>query len=454
MSWRKRRRSALKRRRSALVSYYASKRRRARLVASSRVSRPIWPAEPAGVRRALPGRSDRTKPPPPRRQPKERQPAQLDGDDIDSSIGLPTGAEWARPLVALDRRWTWFESRLLFYVLMVLTLVLCFWFSTKGMSEAKEAEEAAGWFFRGLLGASVLGGLSPLITRKLWQGKLAPEQLDKRTTWLATGAIALGFALASFWRPVGIEYFEGMRAWIGQGSSIVLLGELEGFATRCTILVALLGASIAASKGTHISIDVVIRFIPKRFRMPVTVVSSLATMLICMIAAWGFVDFIAVTKYEAKHQDAMGQKLSHVSEKVDTQLFVLRKQLELDLKAVPHVLAGRKWDDDRMDGRAWNEMLDDGGFAEHYSPEQLKALRAEQATIDTPRAPKVVVPDGFDHKMLIPLLDFIFPIGFFMMGLRILLRVLLVIGGQISLQEANDGEDEPVAGGATRSASA
>src|SRR5690606_38768810 len=88
-----------------------------------------------------------------------------DAPESDDRIGLPTGAAWALPFVRFERRWTWLEVRVMFASLLALTLVLCAFFSMRGMKEPLEAAESAGTVFRALFGAAVLGGLSRLATR-------------------------------------------------------------------------------------------------------------------------------------------------------------------------------------------------------------------------------------------------------------------------------------------------
>src|SRR5689334_17258861 len=70
------------------------------------------------------------------------------------------GAAWARPFVRIERALTWFESRLLFVVLLALVFALVAWISLRGLASPVQSDNAAGTVFRALLGATVLGALA------------------------------------------------------------------------------------------------------------------------------------------------------------------------------------------------------------------------------------------------------------------------------------------------------
>jgi TRAP-type C4-dicarboxylate transport system permease small subunit len=348
------------------------------------------------------------------------------------------GADWARPLLALEKRWTWLEVRLLFAALMALTLVLSLWVCLRGMKEPLQAKEAAGTLFRAIVGASALGGLARYLTRKRLQ--------DKQRTWITVGAVVVGIATAKLWRGIGIDYFSGFYDWLQEGSSITLMGGLLGVSTRLTMAVALIGASLAAASGQHINIDIVIRFIPEKLRHAVHILGAVATALVCLMASWGLFDHVAVAEYRIQAELPAGEKVGRVTSEVGEQFFAWRKQVKLDLGALPRVIGGGKWNDpDRMSGRQWNEFLDSEGFVERYGAEAVAQVRAPEESLDSSWTPFVVVPGRDARGILLPGMDLIFPLSFLMIGLRFLLRALLVAGGFIKLETDVEDSDEPTA---------
>jgi TRAP-type C4-dicarboxylate transport system permease small subunit len=358
-----------------------------------------------------------------------------DGDDEPDAVADADLPAWAAKLRRFEKKWTWFETRLMFAALMALTCVLCFWIGVRGMSESLEAEEAAGTVFRGLVGAGILGGIARALTR----GRLE----ERRRNQITVAAVIIGLLTAKLWRGVGIDYFHGLLAWLQEGSTLALFGGLKGVSTRLTMLVALLGASLAAASGTHINIDVVVRFIPKGLRRNVAIAGSTATAIVCLLASYGFLDFIAVTGFKAEASAPMSAKVGKIGDGLGEQFFIWRKQAWLDLSAAPHVLAGGRYDDDsRMNGHEWNTFIDEGGFVERYGAEKVETIKAPAAALDAPRVPFVAIPGGNPRGMMVHAMDLVFPLGFFMIALRVLLRALLVIGGAASV--APHGEEPTI----------
>ena len=60
------------------------------------------------------------------------------------------------------------------------------------------------------------------------------------------------------------SYFSNALNWLQSASTLTLLGGLRGLATRFTLWLALLGASLATAQGKHINVDVVMRFLTPR----------------------------------------------------------------------------------------------------------------------------------------------------------------------------------------------
>jgi len=364
----------------------------------------------------------------------ERVPApSTDGDE---PLEL-RGEAWAHPLVRLEARWTWLETRMLAVALGALVVTLCIWFGIRGMKDPVETGSPAGTVLRALVGMSALGGVV-----RYGSGKLGWEERQRSLATL--GAVVLGALLAKTWRTVGIAYFGNLLDWLQQGSSIALFGGLKGISTRLTMQVSLIGASLACSTGTHINIDVVVRFIPKSWRKGAHMAGLLGAAVVCLVSSWGFFDFIAVSGFEAKPEASAREKAAQVSHELGDHFFALRKQLGLDLSALPTVLGGGSWNaDERMDGKRWNTFLDESGFVERFGAEKVATLRAAPDELTAPRRPFVVLPGESTSGVLIHAMDLLFPIGFFMIGLRMLLRILLVQSGQLSVEEEPEPEETP-----------
>ncbi len=365
-----------------------------------------------------------------------------DDESPESEVGSPDGAAWARPLVTLEHRWTWLETRLLFVALLSLTFVLCLFFALRGMKEPVDAEAAAGTIWRALVGATVLGGMVRLAT-----GNRGLKEQHRNIATVV--AVIIGLATAKLWRGLGIEYFTGLFDWLQEGSSLTLMGGLKGISTRLTMTVALIGASLAAAVGGHINIDVVVRIIPQRVRKPVAILGSLATALVCVAASWGLFDHIAVAEYHVAAERTGQEKVSVVAKDLGHQFFVWRKQAGFDLRAIPAVVSGTRWNaEERMNGRQWNEWLADNGFDERYGKEAVDSIRAPEADLDLPRHPFVVIPGTEARGMLLHGMDLIFPFGFLMIGLRFLLRALLIFAGHITVRIEAEDDNKKVLGAA------
>lgn len=354
----------------------------------------------------------------------------------------PHGAAWARPFVVFERRWAWFEKRLLVVVLAALVASMVFWVALKGMSLPMESESAGGVVFRALFGASLLGFAARLATKPLgWD--------EPRRAVATIAAIAIGVVVAPSWRSFGVDYFGNILNWLQEGSNLTMFGGLRGLSTRLTILLALVGASLAAAGGKHINIDVALRFIKPALRVPVYFLSTVATAGVCFAAAWGFFDYTSIESFGAERDWSRSKKVEHVSHHVSQGFFLFRKQVGLDLSAVPHVLGGGKWDDDsRMNGRQWNEFVEKSGYRDYYTKEQVDAARAPDSDLDAPRMAMVVVPDGSVRGNLVHVMNLMFPVGFIILGLRFLLRLLMVVSGHTTVEAepefgSNDDEVPP-----------
>jgi TRAP-type C4-dicarboxylate transport system permease small subunit len=274
-----------------------------------------------------------------------------------------------------------------------------------------------------MLGMIVLGPISWLATKKLgWD--------LRRRTGAVVASLALAALLAPAWRDAGVDYFGHMFNWLQEGSSLTLFGQLRGVSTRLTVLLAMIGASLAAAGGKHINIDAFLRFVPKRLLLPTFVASSIATAAVCFAAAWGFFENIAINNFGAEREWKYDKKIEIVEKRVAQDLFIWRLQIGFDLESLPIVLGGGKWDDEsRLNGKQWNELVESSGYRDHFTKEQVDALLAPPEALGESRLPMVVVPDNSPRGLLVHTMNLTFPIGFVIVGLRFLLRLILVLAG-------------------------
>lgn len=347
----------------------------------------------------------------------------------------PPGAAWGEPIAKIERGWTWFEVRLLVALLLALMFALVGWISLNGMSIPIESQSVAGTVFRAFFGATALGAVTSLVLVK-------SKQTNVVVSIGTGGAILAGFALGPSWRHVGVEYFGQLQNWLQEGSSLTMFGGLRGLSTRFTIVLAFIGGSLAAASGKHINIDVALRFVSAKLKKPVFVTQTIATIAFCLVAAWGFFEYIAITNFNAPLEAPPGQKIEHVQKAVGQDLFLWRKQIGFDLKATGHVLGGGKWDDDaRLNGRQWNAFLDESGYKDYFTAQQIEALRAPDDALDLPRPALAIGPEGQPRNLLVRTMNMSFTFGFIVMAFRFLLRLLLVLSGHQSLDEDEGGSE-------------
>jgi hypothetical protein len=179
--------------------------------------------------------------------------------------------------------------------------------------------------------------------------------------------------------------------------------------------------------------------------------------MVCFAATWGFVDGIAVTKFNAaaSHACATGEgageghlcdtsvseRLGTVRKEVLNDLFLLGRQISLDVQTAPKVLTGvgyDKW----MLGADWNSWLKTASWEEHFPADALSALEASESALSTARMPAVVAPGANNASgLLIRDLNFVLPFGLLVIGLKFLLRTLQVLSGHVVIDlEAAHGD--------------
>ncbi len=382
-----------------------------------------------------------------------------------ASLDEPPKQAWGEPLMRLDTAWTALENRLCVWVIVGEIAVLCLWVSLAGLSSfyAPGSANIAGVVYRAIVGAAVLGTIAHLATRpKVSDGDPSSEAWKKKDVVhqaVTTAAVFAGLLVARLWANGGNEYASNLRAWIQNASVLMLIGGLRGLVTRLTLWLALLGASIATSRGKHINIDVATRFIPKRFVAPVAILGWAAAAAVCFMATWGFIDGISVTKFDAEAFTAcvkgegegqghlcdtpIGDRLAKTKAGISSDLFLLGRQASLDLRSFPKVVAGQayeKW----MKGPEWNEWMRGASWTDHFPKEGVDSLIVPEGMLDQAKMPAVSAPGASGAAgLLIRDLDFILPFGLLVIGLKFVLRILLVLSGHVRVDpDSAHGDDE------------
>jgi hypothetical protein len=145
---------------------------------------------------------------------------------------------------------------------------------------------------------------------------------------------------------------------------------------------------------------------------------------------WGFFDHIAIGSFGAQADATASEKIALTAHEGGRHLFLLRRQIALDSKTATHVLAGERYDA-WLTGAEWNAWLADAGWETYYSKAEVESVTMPEGTGADLHPPLVVGPTGHNPRGLITRdLHLIFPFGLLMIGLRFLLRFLLVILGQ------------------------
>jgi len=361
---------------------------------------------------------------------------------------------WGLALAKLDKKWTRLEALLCAGVLIAEIVALCLWISLKGLSaEYTPGGDHSGVLFRAVLSAVILG----IIANKLTKPKDDTNASEVRKNAFAViGGIVLGFATARLWANAGVEWFSNLLNWMQTASLLTLVGGLRGVATRLTLWLALLGGSLATAQGKHINIDVVMRFLSPRLRVPAAVLGWLAAALVCTAAIWGFIDHIAIEGFHAPAIEpcaadanqscdtSPGKKLAFVGHALGTDAFIAGRQISLDFKSLGPVLGGTKYSD-YFKVEDWNAWLDTADWSSHFAKEDVEALKVSADPPGQTHLPVVSIPGSPENVpgMLIKELDFVFPMGLFAIALRFLLRALLVIAGVYTVDpDAVHGEEE------------
>jgi hypothetical protein len=353
-------------------------------------------------------------------------------------------ADWGHPFWRLDRAWTKLESRLCGAVLLAEVATLVFWITIRSLSVTGRA--GPGMILRALITALACGLVARRATKKHPQGEAI------------TSVVAIaGFFVGTQFGELGVAYFSNLFAWLQNASILVFVGGVSDLARRLTLWLALLGASLATAQGKHINVDVAMRFLSPRARVPVAVIGWVAAAIVSISASWGFFDYVCVEELRAPPtipcaDDASkrcspppGSKIDVVLSTTRRDLFLAGRQVSLDLRSLPKVLTGtpyNKW----MTPKDWNEWLRGGSWESHFQAEDVKAFELpEDGSVDFRNPSVTAIPGGTEAipKLLVPLLNLVFAFGLFVIGVRFLLRSLLALSGWVKVDPAAaHGDDE------------
>lgn len=361
----------------------------------------------------------------------------------------PTGAAWAEPLMRLDDAWQRAESWLCAAILIVEASSLSLWVALKGLAtDYAPGENAAGLVTRQLLATAALGVVAHLATRR------RGGKLHRNTVLVATlfGFLVAGRLLAH----VGVAWSSNMLNCLQNASVLMLIGGLRGVATRLTLWLALIGASIATSRGKHIHVDVLIRYVPEKVRPPMAVIGWLSAAIVSAVAVVGFVDYIGIAEFRVPAMTACpgdstkecdtpaGVKLSQVAHEMGNDLFLLGRQASLDVRSIPRVLVGVPYDK-WMKAADWNAWLDSADWTAHFDKSAIDALHMDLSDPTATHMPQVVVPGTGEEArgLLIRDANMVFPFGLAIIALKFLLRIVLVLTGhvQVHAEEELEGDD-------------
>jgi TRAP-type C4-dicarboxylate transport system permease small subunit len=357
-------------------------------------------------------------------------------------------AAWGAPLARFDRVWTTFETRLCAAVLVLEVALLVFWIALRAMSSTGSA--GPGMIFRALLAALVCGGLTWWLSPKVIADR-------RRREVVTTAATLLGLVLGTQWGDAGRAYFGNFFAWLQNASILVFFGGASDLAKRLTLWLALLGASLATAQGKHINVDVVMRFLSPRARVPVAVIGWVAAAVVSITASWGFFDYVCVEELHSQAtmpcprdatkrcQTPPGAKVDAVMAAVKRDSFLAGRQLSLDLHTLPKIIAGTPYNK-FMRPADWNAWLRDGGWEKHFAPADVKAFEVpEDGTIEFRNPAVTAIPGASEAipKLLVPLFDMVFAFGLLVIGVRFVLRSLLALAGWVKVDPAAaHGDDE------------
>jgi hypothetical protein len=176
----------------------------------------------------------------------------------------------------------------------------------------------------------------------------------------------------------------------------------------------------------------------------------------CLAGAWGFFDHIAIQSFHAPKDHACAgdatkrcdltasEKMAHVKHHLSSDMFLLGRQMSLDVMTLPKVMSGQRYDQ-YLHAPEWNAWMKEADWRAHYKDEDVQAQMLPADMPEVTKMPAVNVPGGGEDArgLLTKDIDFIFVFGLIMIALRFVLRSLLVLSGHVIVDpDAAHGEQE------------
>jgi hypothetical protein len=383
------------------------------------------------------------------------------------STGKVPAEGWAARLKRIDAGWQRIEAVLCTAVVGAEIVALTLWVSLRGLStDYVPGANASGLVYRSMVTAALFGIAAHLAMRRAKRASTAvsqpgDEREQRRRRIVVTAAVIVGLAAGRGWAHAGVAYASNVLNWLQNASALMLIGGLRGLVTRLTPWIALLGASIATSRGKHIRIDIVLRSVPERLSRATAIVGQLAAAVISVLAVVGFLDYISIAAYRAPAvapcandptkscETTPREKLGAVTQHIAADFFLLGRQLSLDFKSLPKVIAGTPYDG-WMTAAEWNDWLESANWTSHFDKAAVDALRMPSSGSSNPpsyRIPQVAVPGTGEEArgLLVRELTFVFPLGLAVLSVKFLLRALLLLAGRVSSDPEVAHEEEDLA---------
>jgi hypothetical protein len=124
------------------------------------------------------------------------------------------------------------------------------------------------------------------------------------------------------------------------------------------------------------------------------------------------------------------------------------------MKAFPRVLIGTPYDK-WMSGAEWNAWLDGADWTEHYPKAAVEAQHVDASVPGSTHMPGVQIPGLGDARGLLSReLDFVFPVGMWVIAIKFLIRILLVISGHVRIDPEAELDDDALTHSHERDAAA
>lgn len=365
---------------------------------------------------------------------------------------------WGAPIKRFDDWWTRIDTRLCVGVLGAQITLLVVWAVLKSLTrDFSKGESSSATVVRILLTLAAIGGMAHVVGR-VQRARAAGDtgmKWAKHALFIVPLLLLAYIALRS-WSASSVTYTSNFLNWMQNASILTFLGGLRGLVTRLTLWLALLGASIATSKGKHINVDLVVRLLKPKMRIPAAVISGTAAIAVCIGAVVAFVDAIVIAQFHAQAtqpcspgsveqcETPIGQKLATMKTQIGKDFFLFGRQLSLDLKTMPKVIAGEPYDK-YMTPPMWNAWMREADWTAYYPKEAVDGQLLDEKDTERRRLPAVNVPGAAEATfgMLLREINFVFPFGMLMIAIRFLVRILLVLSRHATVDpDAVHGDEE------------